>query len=279
MGTSQSSKGSPSGVPMVPPWVPDVDSDESSSPNNPHQPDESNSDDQKDGAPLKPTTIAPARRFGSARRSLNVFAKSGDSSSMKKGVGQYIKQGYGGGKTAVKRFGGTISTGGALFSALTGASEGAAYKDFNPNDLKSGSSQEIVDRLIEVIRPIDGTQDAEACRNAIQTAFSELLAKDETLDLLNLSQENCVFVTERFVADDVFRRLELDVGKNIRDNAPSANSALGRLREVKNFIRETVAASFRKIQDTGKTVSDSTILNVIRTALADTFSVFEDYIK
>ncbi|WP_439483758.1 Qat anti-phage system associated protein QatB [Cyclobacterium plantarum] len=279
MGTSQSSKGSPSGVPMVPPWVPDIDSDEASVPNDPKQPDENGSDDLEGSDPKNPDPIAPARRFGPARRSLNAFAKSGDTSSMKKGVGQFIKQGYGGGKSAVKRFGGTISTGGALFSALAGASEGKSYKEFNPYDLKSGSSQEIVDRLIEVIKPIDGTQDAEACRNAIQTAFSELLAKDETLDLLNLSHENCIFITERFVADDVFRRLELDVGKNISDNAPSANSALGRLREVKNFIRETVASSFRKIQESGKIVSNSTILSVIRTSLANSFLVFEDYIK
>lgn len=285
MGTSQSSNGSPSGVPMVPPWVPDVDDQADGAEGNSENHGENGQASEEQDGNIEPQNssnkieIAPAGRFRSARRNLNLFAKHGDSSSMKRGVGQYFKKGYGGSKAAVRRFGGTISTGGSLYSALSGVSSGDTVQGFNPSDLANSSSEEIVDQLIEVIRPIDGTQDTEASRQAIQTAFSELLAMDESIDLLNLTPENCLLVTERFIADDVFRRLELDVGKSIQKNAPSIITALGRLREVKNYIRQTVAASFRKLENAGNSPSSTTIRNTIKSVLSDTFSIFEEYIQ
>src|SRR5205823_4882150 len=66
-----------------------------------------------------PSPIAPPGRFGGARRSLGNFARSGDSSDMRRGVKHYIRSGYGGVGTAVRRFGGTASTADALNGALS----------------------------------------------------------------------------------------------------------------------------------------------------------------
>ena len=65
MGTSQSSNGSPSGVPMVPPWA---------EPNAP---------------------ISESGRFGSAKRNLGEFIGNGNKGSMQRGIGQYIKKDMG----------------------------------------------------------------------------------------------------------------------------------------------------------------------------------------
>lgn len=278
MGTSQSSKGSPSGIPMVPPWVPNVGSDDSSGGND-AQNDESQPDQNENQSDQDRNDIAPPSRFGATRRNLNSFSKHGDSSAMKRAVGQYFQRGYGGGKTALKRFGGTISTGGALYSALSSVKSGEAYYGFDPLKLSSNSPQEIVDKLIEVIRPIDGTLDAEASRNAIQTACSELLTKDENIDLLNLSEENCLFITERFVSDDIFRRFELDLGKDIRKNAPTPSAEIGRLREIKSYITQVVSQSFKGIKDTNIKISETNIRSIVRTALEQSIFVFEEYIK
>lgn len=283
MGTSQSSSGSPSGVPMVPPWVPDIESEEDDSAEvgkgSDSEDPENGQTDKNDQGQEDQNEIAPSARFAGARRNLNSYSKHGDSSSMKKGVGYYIANGYGGSKSAVRRFGGTVSTGGVLYSVLSKTSSGQTVEGFDVNDLSDKSSTQIVDRLIEVIRPIDGTQDTEASRNAIQTAFSELLAKDENINLLNLTEEDRLFVTERFVADDVFRRLELDVGKDIHANAPNITSAFSRLREIKNYIRQTVASSFRKIKNSGNRISSTSIRSTIKKILSDAFTVFEDYLQ
>lgn len=298
MGTSQSSSGSPSNVPMVPPWVPEVDQPQPS--NNEESNDtmdsetedsetdkssdesENGNDDQSKSTPLAENDIvivAPRGRFGGAKRHLNSFAKHGDSASMKRGVRQYITKGYGGANSAVKRFGGTIITGGAIFSTLSSVSRGEGVENFNPKDLANKSSQEIVDTLIEVVRPVDGTQDTEASRNAIKEAFSQLLAKDENKNLLKLSEEDCLFVTECYISEDVFRRFELDVGVNIHKNSPSITTALGRLEEIHSYIRQTVASNFRKFKESVKNLTSKSIVGIIQTALTDSFMVFEEYIQ
>src|SRR4051812_40653109 len=115
MGTSSSSNGPGKGVPMVPPWVPDAPADgdgDEPADDQPVSPDTS----QTPPAPLPPVPlVAPPSRFNAARRNLGKFASSGKSESLKRGVGHYFKKGYGGGGTAVKRFGGTARTAGSLF--------------------------------------------------------------------------------------------------------------------------------------------------------------------
>ena len=119
MGTSQSSSGSPSGVPMVPPWVPDLplpsptpgsaDAGEGGPPDGtPEQ-----------GAPLipaqgteprQPIPIAPARRFLGANRNIGDYSRTGDGTTMRRSLGQYVKKGYGGSATATRRMAGTAQT-------------------------------------------------------------------------------------------------------------------------------------------------------------------------
>lgn len=66
MGTSASSKGPGSGVPLVPPWVED----------NPE--------------------VAEPSRFKAARINLGKFAKNGSEDSLGRGLGYYSKNGLGG---------------------------------------------------------------------------------------------------------------------------------------------------------------------------------------
>ena len=93
-------------------------------------------------------------------------------------------------------------------------------------------------------------------RAAIKDALSELLTMFPEADLLNLSEDQRGFAIEHFVAIDVYRRFHLDLGKTIQDKAPTATVALARLKEVKNYIKETVAAAFRKLRAAGSRRDD-----------------------
>jgi predicted KAP-like P-loop ATPase len=123
MGTSSSSKGSPSNVPMVPPWVPDLPS--GPAPDGPPDlppearplpPPNIDIEGGEDGnVPASPSTpigerarLAPPGRFGAARTNLTSFARNSDRTAMRRGIGQYVSQGYGGSGTATRRMGGTI---------------------------------------------------------------------------------------------------------------------------------------------------------------------------
>jgi hypothetical protein len=134
-----------------------------------------------------------------------------------------------------------------------------------------------MDAVVEAVRPVDGTQDAEAARAAIRDALSDLLTRFPEADLLNLNATQRSFAIERYTAIDVFRRFELDVGKSILENAPSAVTALSRLKEVRNYVKESVAASFRKLRDMGRALTSGRVSQIVREALHETFRVFEGY--
>lgn len=279
MGTSQSSSGSPSGVPMVPPWVPDLPL--------PPSPAEGASPDTIPPAPSpaeprKPIPMAPARRFLGANRNLGDYARSGDSASMRRGLGQYVKKGYGGSSTATRRMGGTAQTAQALYSALSGGQGNAATTArgaLDPALTDGRSADEVMDAVVEAVRPVDGTQDAEASRTSIKDALSEVLNQFPDADLLNLQPEQRELAVERFVAGDVFRRIDLDIGRTIREKAPNAATGLGRLKEVREYVRETVSASFRKLRETGQRLAAGRITQIVQTAIHETFQVFEGYVE
>lgn len=283
MGTSQSSSGSPSGVPMVPPWVPDIPL-----PALPAEGAPPGAAPEQGEAPVpaprteprQPIPVAPARRFLGANRNLGDYARSGDSASMRRGLGQYVKKGYGGSATATRRMGGTAQTAQALYSALSGGPGNPYTAPGSPLDpaLTAGrSADEVMDAVVEAVRPVDGTQDAEASRTSIKDALSDVLKQFPDADLRDLQQEQRDLAIERFVAGDVFRRIDLDLGKTIREKSPNAATGLGRLKEVREYVRETVAASFRMLREAGQGLAAGKITQIVQNALRETFQVFEGY--
>jgi hypothetical protein len=283
MGTSQSSSGSPSGVPMVPPWVPDLPLPAPPAEGEPPDaaPEQSEPVDPAPRTePRQPIPVAPARRFLGANRNLGDYARSGDGASMRRGVGQYVKKGYGGSVTATRRMGGTAQAAQALYSALSSGPENPYTAPGSPLDpaLTAGrSADDVMDAVVEAVRPVDGTQDAEASRTSIKDALSDVLKQFPDADLRDLKQEQRDLAIERFVAGDVFRRIDLDLGKTIREKSPNAATGLGRLKEIREYVRETVAASFRKLREVGQVLVAGKITRIVQNALRETFQVFEGY--
>lgn len=280
MGTSQSSVGPGPGVPMVPPWTPNPPA--GAPPTPPEQEDPGGEAPQvtPPAAPPAAVPVAPAGRFTQARRSLGEYARTGDRQALQRSVGHYVQAGYGGARTAIRRFGGTIATAQALGAALVGVAAGHPPTPGSPLDpalLAGRTADEVMDALIEAVRPVDGTQDAEAERAAIRDALSEVLTRFPNADLLNLTPEERSFAIERFAANDVCRRFELDLGQTIIDKAPSAVIALSRIKEVRSYIKECVAAAFRLLRNAGNRLTAGHLGQVIRDALQETFEVFEGY--
>jgi hypothetical protein len=279
MGTSQSSSGSPSGVPMIPPWVPEL----------PSMPDGQGENDQGKDTPavpepmhLTPQFIAPLGRFRSARTSLGKFGRSGTENDMRRGLGHYVRNGLGGSKSATRRFSGSARTAGSLYGALSSVAAGRPSSPGSPLDpvlLNGRSADDIINAVVEAVRPTDGTQDTEASRNAILDALSELLERFPGVDLLNLSEEEKVFVIERYLARDVFNRIRLDVGRIVQEKAPNATVALSRMKEIFDFVRETIAAKFRALFKAGESLNASRIAQMGVLALQDSFDVFEEYLE
>jgi hypothetical protein len=199
---------------------------------------------------------------------------------MRRGIGNYVRTGYQGASGATRRFGGTAQTANALFGALSGGTQGGNVTGTAPVDLqqlKGQSAQQIINAVVEAVRPIDGTQDAEASRAAIGEALSELLKQSPTVDLTGLTPEQIGNVIESYVALDVYRRVELDLGKHIQAKAPSAKAFLSRLKIIKSYIKQTVSSAFKKLKAAGQQLTTGKVNAVVRGALSETFSVFEGY--
>lgn len=267
---------------MVPPWVPNIPlpptSSEEETPDDPQDAEDAESLAQRPD--ITYAVMAPPSRFGSARRNLGDYMQHGEHAKMRRGLGQYIKKGYGGSAAATRRFAGTAQTANALSLALSGGS-GNPYatpgSPLDPTLIAGCSADEVMDAVVEAIRPVDGTQDAEASRAAIKDALSDVLATFPDADLCNLEDAHRDLAIERYVAGDVFRRVELDLGKAMRAKAPTAAAGLGRLKEVRDYIRETVAASFRQLRSAGQRPSANQITQIVQRAIRDTFQVFEGY--
>jgi len=201
---------------------------------------------------------------------------------MQRGLGHYVYKGMGGSQTATRRLGSVPRTAGALYgalSALAGAPTPAAESPLDPAVLRGRSADDIMNAVVETVRPVDGTQDSEADRNAIKDALSQLLAQFPDADMLDLTDDQRSFVVERFVAVDIFNRLSLDVWKAIQDKAPSVAAAVSRLSAIKDYIRETVSSVFRRLRTGGEMLTARRVATIVRQTIQETLQVFEDFVQ
>ena len=295
MGTSASSKGPGSGpdIPIVPPWVddPPKPAPQQTPPNaqpNPQSPPGGPGTPPGQGNPNPPQSpqqqppppdTSPPGRWRGTRTSLGKFAGGGSDRErhLKRGLGHYSRGGMGGSRNAARRLGGSSRTASSLHSALTSLSSGAPLPPdlgIDAQTLAGLPPDQAVDALVDAIRPIDGTQDAEATRDSAARALSEVLAQNP--DLTSLTPAQIDQVTASLLGHDVAHRIELDVGKAVIDKAPTKGEGLERLQEMKDYVREVVAAEYATERAKAGTVGRAAIERISNNAIQQTFEVFED---
>ncbi|MEQ1670704.1 MAG: Qat anti-phage system associated protein QatB [Hyphomicrobium sp.] len=282
MGTSSSSRGPGSNVPLIPPWVPPLppplappapDADEQGEAANPAPP--------PSPPPLLTPGLAAPRRFSSARTSLGKFAKSASQDDLKRGLGHYTG-GLGGSASATRRVARTAVNAGAMFGVLNALSAGTAPTVDLGVDIASLSgrpARDVASVIINALQVSDGTQDAEASRDAMSRAFSDLLIEEPDADLLKLAAEQIEFVTQRYIAEDLCRRIELDVGKAVHDKADDAVDGIRRMEEIREFVRQAIAASFRTRSERGQITTVANAARLAAGVLKDVFEIFEGYVR
>lgn len=268
MGTSQSSKGPGANVSLVPPWADDL-------PPTDGAPPPADGDDVS--APVMvPVELSPPNRFGTARRQLGQFMQGGGASYLRSGVGRYVATGYGGSRTMARRMSATSSTAARLSSALD---PNGANPALDRAILAGRSVDVVLDALVEAVQPHDGTQDAESSRESIREAVAELYEEHPNVDIFDLSEIEREFVVERYAANDVCRRFELDMGKQMVAKAPSPTIALKRMQEAKEYIRAVVAQAFADLAAKGMRATGDKVRATVNAAFEEAFNVFEGHIK
>jgi hypothetical protein len=174
------------------------------------------------------------------------------------------------------RLRGTARNAGRLYAVLGATPPGPAERlDFNRDELSGKSADEIMDRVVEAVSPVEGALDDEESRKAVRDALSELLEQYPEADLLNLSEEQRLFAVERYIGENVYGRFASDFGPKILAKFASATAAVELLRQVRDYIKETVSAAFRKVRAAGATVRARLIRSIAHAALVEACAVFE----
>ena len=275
MGTSTSSSGPASGISMDPPWLDDINSS-STLPSDSNAGEESNSPIEQ-SASQEPKLVAPPARFGTARKNLGEFARTGSQDSFKKAVGQYSKKGMGGATNVAKRMRASTSSVSGLVSFLRDVKSNTLpdIRDWAKNLMsKSPTAHEVIDAIIDRVTNEGGIIDEESIKDSMANAMSDLLEQNPNLDLLNLGDDESWDLIENFLSYEASNRLQLDIGQ-LLERTLSPTELVQRTDEMREYLKSEISAQLQPYKSSDKHPDIGKLNAVIHQALESTFIVFE----
>lgn len=265
MGTSSSSKGPKGGVSFDPPWL-----------------DATIAAIGNVSVPLPSTTqdasdFAPSNRFTAARRNLGIYMRSGESQSLRKAIGHYVRHGLGGASRAAGKMKFVAAVGAKTLSLFSGtqSAEQLQFKTKIETLLASShTTEDVISTIVDFVMPSSGTVDEETCRDAMAEALSDLLSERSDMDIAALSEDDRWALLEHFVGKAIVRQLILDIGQILESDAISITTKIHRLEEMEQFVQATVTESFHNIRSRNANISQDDFSKIINDVLEITFQVF-----
>ena len=252
MGTSASSKGPGSGVPLVPAWVG----------NNP--------------------AVAEPARFRSARTYLGSFAKGGSQDSLKRGLGHYSRSGMGGSATGTARMARSTAAAGGFTDVLSALRDGSpipARYPLDPATLPAKASRKSPTRSSTRSRLRTERRTPKVHEISAARAFAEVLEVNPAVDLMALPQDMVELFFDRFLGNDLVARIQLDVGKAVLDRAPDAATAVQRLETMQSFVKQEFNRAVQALKDVGQRLQQGNGKAMGDAAIKATLDVFEGWLK
>lgn len=269
MGTSASSNGPNKGVPFDPPWLDDIEL-----PITENTPDNQENPTDQAAQP----SIAPARRFQSARRFLGDYARSGDHESLRKAVGHYSRDGMGGAGRVARRMRLSTRSATALIGFLQSIREGA-NAEINEwvSSLvsRSATTNEITDEILTKVAPQGGSVDETSCRMSMEQAITKLASTSPDINLLKLSDDNIWAIIKWFLSYEAYKRLCFDIGQTFEKSSLPSRDRVIRMNEMQRYIEAEIFAQIEDLRHTGNNAPPSELNQILQQALKNTFLVYE----
>lgn len=277
MGTSSSSSGPGPGVPFDPPWLDSVSSEIGS-------PLEQIYDNGAQQVPqaepvVQPTKVAPPRRFGSARRYMGEYAKSGDKDALKKSLGSYSRKGMGGASNVANRMRASTSVGAGLFEFFQGVrdSSDAGVRDWvSQLTSKNLSAYGVADEIIDQVISTGGSLEEESCRDSMAQAMSEFLAINPDINLVNMDNNSIWTVLELFIANEAFNQINLAIGQIFESAKYSPKATVSRMNDMRDYLKSEISAQMQSLRKNASNPTKTEINKLLQTAIKITFEVFEE---
>ena len=277
MGTSTSSGGPASGISMDPPWLDDINSGTSIPIDSDSSSEQENEIPTEEPSVQEPITLAPRARFGTARKNLGDFARTGSQDSFKKAVGHYSKKGMGGASNVAKRMRASTNSVSSLVSFLRDVQNQSLsdIQDWANNLMsKSSTANEVIDAIIDRVTTEGGVIDEESIKDSMANAMSDLLEENPNLDLLKLGDDESWDLIENFLSYEASNRLQLDIGQ-LLERTLTPVEMVQRTDEMYEYLKAEISAQLQPYKSSDKHPSISKLNAVIHQALESTFIVFE----
>lgn len=288
MGTSTSSAGPGPGVSLDPPWLDAVGANwspgESASPGAGEQSSPSDGQSPTDSSPNaepgaeRPPQVAPTRRFGSARRDISSFARTGDTRTLGRAMGHYSRTGMGGAKQAANRMRASTRAGTGLISFLqqVGSAATAETRQWVQDLLAtSPSADAVVDAIVEAVMPAGGSADEESIRDSMAIALSDLMVLSPECDPLHMSADDTWTLMQLYLSQEICNRLRFDMGQSFESAKLSPAVAVQRELEMRQFVRNEVGVQLSNLRIATPNPSQRQLDGLMQEALQLTFQVYE----
>jgi hypothetical protein len=261
MGTSASSKGPGAGVSFDPPWLDDIDV--------PGQDNQNNNVDPAVG-------VAPKARFGSARRSMGEYVRSGSRDSAKKSLGHYSKTGMGGARNVARRMRASTKTASNFFNTFRSLRDDTNFplgKEISELKDRGADATEIIDFIVEHVCPRGGSVDEVSCRDSGTSALSEFMDQNTDADFSNLSDDQIWSLTAMYLGNETFNRIQMDIGQAFEKQDVPYVDRVNRLNDMREYIQSEIATQMDALR---KTADQKVNMNqLFQDTIKNTFEVFE----
>lgn len=261
MGTSASSKGPGAGVSFDPPWLDDIDV--------------SGQDNQNNN--VNPAIgIAPKARFGSARRSMGEYVRSGSKDSAGRSLGHYSKTGMGGAQNVARRMRTSTKTASNFFNTFRSLRDDTTFslgKEISELKNRGADASEIIDAIVGHVCPKGGSVDEVSCRDSGTSALSEFMDQNPDADFSNLSDDQIWSLTAIYLGNETFNRIQMDIGQAFEKQDVPYVDRVNRLNDMRDYIQSEIGTQMDALR---KTTDQNVDMNqLFQDTIKNTFEVFE----
>ncbi len=263
MGTSASSKGPGAGVSLDPAWLDDIDI-----PNqNPSQ-----EDTPVENSPI----IAPPARFSNARRGMGEYVRTGSKEALRKSLGHYSKVGMGGSQNLARRMRTSSKVATGFVSAFRSLREESDFELGRViSDLRESgaNANQIIDTVIDYVCPQGGSIDEISVRDSGRAALSEFMDVNPDADIAKLTDDQIWSLTGLFLGNEVFTRVQLDIGQAFEKQNVSYVERINRLYEMRDYIQSEISTQLNALRN--KENQAINMEKLFEKTIQNTFEVYE----
>jgi hypothetical protein len=278
MGTSNRSNGPGGGTPLVPSFLTDDPAGAPGGQPPPKQPSDQPSAPPPPRPPLPPPSTEP-KRFQSARNAYTRFAKTRDTSALRRALADYVSKGSGGRGGATGRMGSarrTAASFAGLVQAVQAGGAAAALRSVGLGHCVGRNAGDVFVEILEVICPDGGRIDEGIAREAFERSIAECIREEIAIEDLSVEQWGELLIN--FLALSIQLRVIADIGQSSLDVPADISQALAAEALMKSVIYATVCEQIGNVLDRTASIPADRLREITDDAYDRAWGAFEDFV-